>query len=57
MKKILHVDRKNRVAKFEPGVTFGELSREVAKHDMRLNMPLLPRQSKSVVGSLLKENR
>jgi FAD/FMN-containing dehydrogenase len=54
MKKILRVDRKNRVAMFEPGVTFGELSREVAKYDLRLNMPLLPRPSKSVVGSLLE---
>jgi FAD/FMN-containing dehydrogenase len=54
MKKIIHVDRKNRVAMFEPGVTFSELSKEVAQHGMRLNMPLLPRQSKSVAGSLLE---
>ena len=54
MKKILHIDRKNRVAMFEPGVTFGELAAAVAKEGLRLNMPLLPRQSKSVVGSLLE---
>jgi FAD/FMN-containing dehydrogenase len=54
MKKIVHIDRKNRVAMFEPGVTFGELAAAVAKEGLRLNMPLLPRQSKSVVGSLLE---
>jgi len=54
MKKIIHIDRKNRVVMFEPGVTFGELIAAVAKEDLRLNMPLLPRQPKSVVGSLLE---
>jgi FAD/FMN-containing dehydrogenase len=54
MKKIIHIDRKNRVAMFEPGVTFGELAAAAAKEGLRLNMPLLPRQSKSVVGSLLE---
>jgi FAD/FMN-containing dehydrogenase len=54
MKKIIHIDRKNRVAMFEPGVSFGELAAAVAKEGLRLNMPLLPRQSKSVVGSLLE---
>src|SRR3972149_11243008 len=54
MKKILRVDRLNRVAMFEPGVTFDELVPAVAKEGLRLNMPLLPRKSKSVVGSLLE---
>jgi hypothetical protein len=54
MKKIIHIDRKNRVAMFEPGITFGELMAAVAEEGLRLNMPLLPRQSKSVVGSLLE---
>jgi FAD/FMN-containing dehydrogenase len=54
MKKIVHIDRKNRVAMFEPGVTFAELSAAVAEEGLRLNMPLLPRRSKSVVGSLLE---
>jgi hypothetical protein len=54
MKEIIHIDRKHRVAMFEPGVTFGELSSAVAKEGLRLNMPLLPRQSKSVVGSMLE---
>ena len=38
----------------EPGVTFGELISEVENEGLRLNMPLLPRKSKSVVGSILE---
>jgi hypothetical protein len=38
----------------EPGVTFGELIPAAAKEGIRLNMPLLPRKSKSVVGSMLE---
>jgi FAD/FMN-containing dehydrogenase len=54
MKKIIMVDRKNRSTMFEPGVTFGELIKATAAKGLRLNLPLLPRQSKSVVGSLLE---
>jgi FAD/FMN-containing dehydrogenase len=54
MKKIMRVDRKNRVAMCEPGVTFDELISAVEKEGLRLNMPLLPRKSKSVIGSLLE---
>jgi hypothetical protein len=54
MKKIILVDRPRRVAMVEPGVTFGELIPAVKKEGLRLNMPLLPRQSKSVVGSMLE---
>jgi hypothetical protein len=54
MKRIVRIDRKNRVVMFEPGVSFGELSSAIAEEGLRLNMPLLPRQSKSVVGSLLE---
>ena len=54
MKKILNVDRPRRVAMVEPGVTFGELIPAAAKEDIRLNMPMLPRKSKTIVGSLLE---
>ncbi len=54
MKKILLVDRPRRVAMVEPGVTFEELIPAVKKEGLRLNMPLLPRKSKSVVGSMLE---
>ena len=54
MKQIIRVDRKNRVAMCEPGVTFGELIPAVTREGLRLNMPLLPRRTKSVVGSMLE---
>ena len=54
MKKILKIDPKNRIAIVEPGVTFGELIPELEENGLRLNMPMLPRSSKSVVGSLLE---
>jgi FAD/FMN-containing dehydrogenase len=54
MKKVMFVDRKRRVAMCEPGVTFGELIPLAEKEGLRLNMPLLPRQSKSVIGSILE---
>lgn len=53
MKKITFVDRSGRVAIVEPGVTFGELIPAVAEEGMRLNMPLQPRATKSVLGSML----
>lgn len=54
MKKIINVNRARRVAMVEPGVTFGELIPACAKVGIRLNMPLLPKKSKTVVGSLLE---
>jgi len=53
MNKIINVDRPRRVAMVEPGVTFGELIPAAAKEGIRLNLPLVPRATKSVVGSLL----
>ena len=54
MKKIDLVDPFERVVSIvEPGVTFGELSKAAAKKGLRLNMPLQPRKTKSVVGSML----
>jgi FAD/FMN-containing dehydrogenase len=54
MKKIIRVDRAHRVAMVEPGVTFEELIPELEKAGLRLNMPLLPRKTKTVVGSMLE---
>jgi FAD/FMN-containing dehydrogenase len=54
MKKIIFVDRPRRVAMVEPGVTFAELIPAVKKEGLRLNMPLMPRKSKSIVGSMLE---
>jgi hypothetical protein len=54
MKKIIRVDRLNRAVMFEPGVTFGELIPSVTKEKLRLNLPLLPRSTKSVTASMLE---
>lgn len=54
MKQIMLVDRDRRVAMCEPGVTFGELIPRVREAGLRLNMPLLPRSTKSVTGSILE---
>ena len=54
MKKVEFVDRPRRVAMVEPGVTFGELIPLCTKQGLRLNLPLLPRNTKSVVGSILE---
>jgi FAD/FMN-containing dehydrogenase len=54
MKQIIRIDRENRVVMCEPGVTFGELIPAVKKEGMRLNIPLMPRKTKSVVGSMLE---
>lgn len=52
-KKIIRIDKKNRVALVEPGVTFGKLIPALKKKGLRPNLPFVPRYSKSVVGSLL----
>ncbi len=54
MNKVIFVDRPRRVAMIEPGVTFSELIPKAKKEGLRLNMPLLPRKTKSVVGSMLE---
>ncbi len=54
MKRIIRINRRNRVAMVEPGLTFGELQPELEKEGLMLPMPLAPRSSKSVIGSLLE---
>jgi FAD/FMN-containing dehydrogenase len=54
MKKIIFVDRPRRVAMVEPGVTFEELIPAVEKEGLRLNLPFLPRRTKSVLASMLE---
>lgn len=57
MKKVDLIDGFERVASMvEPGVTFGELIPVVAEHGLRLNIPLQPRATKSVVGSMLSRD-
>lgn len=54
LKKILNIDRRNRMAVIEPGVTYAELQPTLIENGMRLSNPLLPRANKSVVASLLE---
>ena len=54
MKKIIQLDGKNRVLKIEPGVTFGEIIPKLNKKGLRINTPLHPRASKSVLSSALE---
>ncbi len=54
MKRILKIDRRNRLALIEPGVTYSELLPELEKEGLRIAMPLLPRSTKSVLTSLLE---
>lgn len=54
MRKIIRIDPRNRVAMVEPGVTFAELQTELAKSGLSAYLPLCPRSTKSVVGSMLE---
>jgi FAD/FMN-containing dehydrogenase len=54
MRGIVRVDRRNRAALVEAGVTFGPLVDELSKAGLRANMPLCPRASKSAVASALE---
>ena len=51
---VLRVDRRNRMAVIEPGVTWSRLQAELATYGMRVTPPLRPRANKSVVTSLLE---
>ncbi len=54
MKRIVRIDRRNRVAMIEPGVTFGELIPALEAEGLGALMPLLPRSRKSVLTSFLE---
>lgn len=54
MKRIVHLDSKNRMIIVEPGITYTELKPLLEKENLSLSMPLLPRRNKSVIASLLE---
>jgi hypothetical protein len=54
MNRIIRIDSRNRMTIVEPGVTYSQLQPELAKEGLRLSMPLLPRENKSVITSLLE---
>ena len=52
-KKIDLIDRRNRVCRVEPGVTYAELGDALAAQGMTLPMPLSPRRGKSVLAAVM----
>ncbi len=54
MKKILSINHQHRICIIEPGVTYGELLKELAKEGLTMMTSLTPKASKSVVASLLE---
>jgi FAD/FMN-containing dehydrogenase len=52
-KRIDLIDRRNRVCRVEPGVTYSELAPVLAAHGMALPMPLSPREGKSVLAAVM----
>ena len=52
-KKIDLIDRRNRVCRVEPGVTYGELLACLAAQGMTLPAPLAPRSGKSVLSAVM----
>lgn len=54
MKQIHKIDRRNRLALIEPGVTYTQLQPALQEEGLRVVTPLLPRRNKSVIASLLE---
>ena len=54
LKKIFKADERNRAARIEPGVGWGKLQEELAKHNLRALNPFLPHKSKSALSSSLE---
>ena len=54
MNRILNIDRKDKMAVIEPGVTFDQFDGELRKHGLRALKPLMPRGTKSVLASYLE---
>jgi FAD/FMN-containing dehydrogenase len=54
MTRIPRIDRRQRLALIEAGVTFGQLIPGLRAAGLRMAIPLLPRRNKSVLASLLE---
>ncbi len=54
MNAIRRIDRRNRLAVIEPGVTYAQMGAALADEGLAMVRPLLPRANKSVIGSLLE---
>jgi FAD/FMN-containing dehydrogenase len=56
MNRILRIDSRNKWVMVEPGVTYGQLQKELKPHGFRAVNPLLPHPKKSVITSILEKN-
>jgi FAD/FMN-containing dehydrogenase len=54
MNRILNIDRKDRIALIEPGVTFEQFETALRPQGLRALKPLMPRKTKSVLASCLE---
>ena len=54
MNKIININRQQRMAIIEPGVTYGQLQKALAKEGLTLSTSLRPRANKSVLTSVLE---
>ena len=54
MDQVVRMDRRNKVAMVEPGVTFLRLTEEAERVGLKVLMPLLPPMGKSVIASYLE---
>jgi len=54
MNRILAIDERNRMVRFEPGVTWEQLQPELEKHDLMALSPLLPHPLQSALTSHLE---
>lgn len=54
MNKIFEIDEDNRRVRFEPGVTWKQLTEELEKKGYRVIMPLLPHAERSVLTDYLE---
>jgi FAD/FMN-containing dehydrogenase len=54
MNKIININRQQRMAIIEPGVTYGQLQEALAIEGMTLSTSLRPRANKSVLTSILE---
>lgn len=52
--RVLKIDARNRSARIEPGVTYGQLREALAGENLRPLFPLLPRKDQSVLTSHLE---
>lgn len=53
MRRVIHVDPRDKIAIIEPGIDFGSIDTLLAPHRLRAFRPLMPRAGKSVLASYL----